>query len=243
MSKETKTNDNDKNVYMVPGSIIISGLIIAGTVFATQGNCQSVNTNNDTNNDTKSVTKNTLIEEDVLPVSEKDHVFGSRDADVFLIEYSDYKCGYCARFHNTIKKVLDEYGDKIAWVYRHTPYQHGGKEAAVSAECVAEFAGEDAFWSLSEDIFENSRSVNSEWLKDKAIKLGVNEGDYEQCIRSGKYDELITKQTMNAQALGGGGTPYNVLLTKEGGIIKFSGAQPFDNVKIFIDRALRSLKK
>ena len=238
MSEEIKTN-SDKSYYLIPGSIIIAGLIIAGAVFATQGGSADTRSGGDI----KKVTGNTIIEEDVLPVTEKDHVFGSRDADVFLIEYSDYKCGYCARFHNTIKKVLDEYGDKVAWVYRHTPYQHGGKEAAVAAECVAELAGEDAFWNFSEDIFENTRSVNDEWLKDKAIKLGVNDGDYEQCIRSGKYNELITKQTMNAQALGGTGTPYNVLLTKKGGIVKFSGAQPFESVKIFVNRALNSLKK
>jgi protein-disulfide isomerase len=232
IKKEVEVSKN--NQYLMPGAIIIAGLIIAGAVLLTQDN-KSVKT-------TENTSGNKLLEEEVLPVTDDDHVFGSRDADVFLIEYSDYKCGYCGLFHGTIEDVIKENGGRVAWVYRHTPYQPGGKELAVASECVAEFAGEDAFWTFTNDVFENQKFVSDKWILSEVAKFNIDDAKFKECLSSGKYDSLISKYTSNAQGLGGNGTPYNVILTKDGGVIKFSGAQPKERVDMFINRALNSVK-
>jgi protein-disulfide isomerase len=234
IKKEVKVSKN--NQYLMPGAIIIAGLIIAGAVFLTQGSKTAKTT------ETKNVSGNKLLEEEVLPITDEDHVFGSRDADVFLIEYSDYKCGYCGLFHSTIEDVIKENDGRVAWVYRHTPYQPGGKELAVASECVAELAGEDAFWAFTNDIFANQKFVSDKWVSDEIAKFSVDNAKFKECLSSDKYDSLISKHVSNAQGLGGNGTPYNVILTKDGGVIKFSGAQPKERVDIFVNRALNSIK-
>jgi len=234
MSEETTHSVVEKknNPYLIPGSILVAGVFIALSI-AFSHNVSSTDTKGNTDLAAASV-----------EIREGDHIYGPKDAEVFLIEYSDYRCGYCGRFHETIQSILnsDEYKGKVAWVYRHTPYQPGGKEVAIASECVAELAGEDAFWKYTDEVFKNQQSLNSEWSKKEALALGVNESEYDTCITSGKYDSLIADTSFEAQQLGGEGTPYNVLLTKKGGVIKFSGAQSFENVKIFINRALNSLK-
>jgi protein-disulfide isomerase len=209
---------------------VLAGILIAIAVFMTNGAGKSATSGNNE------------IQNAGVSIKDTDHIFGPKKADVYLIEYSDYRCGYCGMFHDTIKKVLEEYDGKVAWVYRHSPYQPGGKEAAVASECIAELGGEDAFWQFTEKAFKSQRELSPEWHKKTAIELGVDEGKFTECISSGKYDELLANQTFEAQELGSTGTPYNVLLTKKGGIVKFSGAQPFDSVKIFVNRALKSLE-
>ena len=59
----------------------------------------------------------------VRPVNGEDHILGNPDAPVKLIEFSDFECPFCKRFHPTMKRLMDEYGEdgRVAWVYRHFP--------------------------------------------------------------------------------------------------------------------------
>ncbi|MDP2629533.1 MAG: thioredoxin domain-containing protein, partial [Candidatus Harrisonbacteria bacterium] len=54
------------------------------------------------------------------PVRESDHVRGNSDAQVSLVEFSDFECPFCARFHPTLSRLVEEY-DQVKWVYRHFP--------------------------------------------------------------------------------------------------------------------------
>jgi protein-disulfide isomerase len=143
VSKEIATvqKNTNTNPYLMPGAIVIAGLMIAYAVFATQSSPASAPLQAGTGTKT--------IEEEVLAISEDDHVYGPKDADVFFIEYSDYRCGYCGLFHDTIKKVLEENDGRVAWVYRHTPYQPGGMEAARPAVWAALAMVQNAPFSLA----------------------------------------------------------------------------------------------
>ena len=92
-----------------------------------------------------------------LPVvSDQDHIRGNRGAKVTLIEYSDFECPFCARFHPTTLQILDEYGDDVALVYRHFPLDQihpSARPAAIASECIAELGGEEAFWSFVDEVF------------------------------------------------------------------------------------------
>ena len=228
MNQETQAAQG--NPYLIPGAIVIAGLLIAGAVFTKQDAPEQV---------TQGTSE---IQAEILPVTERDHIRGAENPDIYLVEYSDFRCGFCGVFHNTVTQLLDEYDGQLAWVYRHTPYQPGGMEAAVASECIAEQLGEEGFWQYADLAFENQRSLSDAWHRQTAEQLGADGEAFAECYTSGRYDELIASHADNAEALGGRGTPYNVLLTREGGIIKFSGAQPIENVKVFINRALKSLE-
>ena len=90
-------------------------------------------------------------------VSAEDWVKGSnRDAKTVLIEYSDFQCPACAFYAPLLKKLSEEFGDKIVIAYRHFPLpQH---QNAKSAAYAAEAAGRQGkFWDMHDLIFSNQR--------------------------------------------------------------------------------------
>lgn len=91
----------------------------------------------------------------VNPVTANDFVKGDRNAAVTIVEYSDFDCPFCSRFHTTMNSVLEGESD-VAWVYRHFPLDQLHPEAravARAAECVGELEGEEAFWEFTDGYF------------------------------------------------------------------------------------------
>ncbi len=221
------------NPYLTPLAVFAAGILIAGAV---------VMSGDSAFGGPSTASGGRMLEAEVLPVTEEDHVYGERDADIFFVEYSDYRCGFCGRFHDTIMKVLEMYEGKVAWVYRHTPFQPGGEEAAIASECIAELAGEEAFWKYTDLALKNQSSLGEAWHLKTAIELGADEEAFKACAASDKYDDLIAKHSQNMQEVGGNGTPFSVILTRKGDMVKVSGALPIENVTLSIERALKSLE-
>jgi len=225
-----------KNPYLVPGAIIVAGLLVAGAILA--GGNSGTSTTVEPSGRT--------LEAQVLPVTERDHVYGSRNADVFLIEYSDYQCPFCTRFHETIMQTLEKYDGKVAWVYRHLPLESihpEARPAAIAGECIAEQGGDEAFFAFTNAIFEQNLTLSRDTYTRQAKSLDLNIGAFEECFDSGRYDALVDEHITNATDIGGNGTPFNVLLTRKGDVVKFSGAQPIERVDSFVQRALNSLSE
>lgn len=91
---------------------------------------------------------------DLPPVDLKtEHVFGNPDAEVTIVEYSDFECPYCKAFNPTLKKIVSESNGHVNWVYRHWPLHQHSFEKLVAAECVAKIKGNDAFWQYGDLLF------------------------------------------------------------------------------------------
>ena len=98
----------------------------------------------------------------VKDVPKGKHIYGSLDASFTLIEFSDLECPYCKRFHKTPKKIVDLSGGKMNWQWKHMPLSGHNPSALIQAEaseCVADIAGNKAFWVFfSSIIIEMLRS-------------------------------------------------------------------------------------
>lgn len=91
----------------------------------------------------------------VAPVTEADHIKGSLDAPIKIVEYSDYDCPFCSRFHDSMNQVVEQ-NDDVAWVYRHFPLDQlhpNARTIAQISECIAEAEGNDAFWTFTDGYF------------------------------------------------------------------------------------------
>jgi len=92
----------------------------------------------------------------VPALSEADHLRGSINAPVALIEYSDLECPFCKSFHPSAQQVMDKYGDKVVWAYRHFPLESihlSARSLAEGSECVAQLGGNDKFWDYVDFVF------------------------------------------------------------------------------------------
>ncbi len=187
----------------------------------------------------------------VKPVDGEDHILGNPDAPVKLVEFSDFECPFCKRFHLTMKRLMNEYGEdgKVAWVYRHFPLDslHSkARKEAQAAECANELGGNEAFWAYSDRLFEVTPSNNRldlALLPRIAQLIGLDRAKFEACLegdsRGGKYAAHIEADVQDAVASGGTGTPFSLVIAPNGKTFPISGAQPYAALKSIIDLALK----
>lgn len=222
------------NKLLVPGAIVIAGLIVAGAVFYGGEGDGIAGTDNGHNGGT---------EELALPdISEDDHFLGNPNAQIVIVEYSDIDCPFCSRFHKTMHDIIDKYGPDgdVAWVYRHFPLAQLHPLATAKAEaseCIAELGGNDAFWGFMDTLFEREGETLGE-LGAIAASVGVDETAFQECVDSNRYEQKVQDQFNDARSAGGTGTPYSILVARSGQRIPISGAQSFENVSQIIDTLL-----
>ncbi len=162
--------------------------------------------------------------------SADDHIVGSPNAPLVLIEYSDFQCPFCSVVHPTLRRLAEESNGQIAWIYRHFPLESihpSAKPAAVASECVAEQLGNDGFWKFSDAMFANQNKIGAAYSEQVAQSIGADLAKFKSCVASNKYESKVTTQTQDAMKNGGQGTPYTILYDKKGqaGV---SGALPYD---------------
>ena len=87
-----------------------------------------------------------------------EHIRGNKNAQLAIIEYSDYQCPFCHRVHPTEKQLVADYGDKVMWVFRHFPlsFHPDAEPFAIGAECASEIGGNDAFWTFTDKVMEGA---------------------------------------------------------------------------------------
>lgn len=233
---EPTTQDQAQNKFLVPLAIIVAGALIAGAIYMGD-RTSGTNTGN-----TRTNPQNVKVE----GVRDTDHILGSRSAELTVIEYSDTECPFCKVFHNTMKDVLNQYGDRVAWVYRHLPIEQLHAKAikeAEATECVAELGGNQAFWKYLDSIFVTTNSNDSldpAQLPKLAKAIGIDESLFNDCLSSGKYQSAIRDSVEEGYKAGAQGTPYSVIVDKNGKVLEIiNGAEPLNMVKTKIDALLK----
>lgn len=185
---------------------------------------------------------------DVPPVTEDDHIRGNPNAPIMLVEYSDYDCPFCKRFHDTMNRIMAEYGESgdVAWVYRHMPLQQlhpNAPEIAAAAECVGSLGGDEAFWNFTDEIFDNRGSndpTNMVQLPTYAETAGVSPEAYNECVEEGRFTDRVDGQLQDALDAGARGTPHTFVMVGDQQAA-INGAQPYENVRQIIENLLRQI--
>lgn len=179
---------------------------------------------------------------DVDPAADDDWVKGDRKARIALIEYSDLQCPFCKRFHPTAQQVVDEYGGKVMWVYRHFPLDAihpQARSAAEAIECAGKIGGNDGFWALTDAIFEKATTFAEDEILKLASEVNLDKGKIKQCLDVGETKQLVEDDYQSGTKAGVRGTPGNILLdSKTGKKQLIPGALPFEQMKQAIDQML-----
>jgi len=209
---------------IIAGSIVVAGGLIAGAVLFGGGNTQMVAEGNHEGGGNPSA--------DIRPIDETDHLFGNPNASIKIVEYSDFECPFCSRFHPTVDRVVKDFDGEVAWVFRHFPLNiHANAQGSAEAsECVAELGGNDAFWTYTSQLFENQRSLGESLYISLAEGVGVSAVDMQSCLDSDRHLARVQADLDDALNAGGRGTPFSVVVTDDGQMVPFSGALPYDNV-------------
>lgn len=229
--------ENKKNIFL-PISILIGAVLISGALIYNAG-IKSLGGDKDVPSEQQSGDPEAMAE-----ITSADYVRGNRNAPVKLVVFEDLECPFCKQFHSTLNQISQEYKDKVVLVYRHFPLDIHPKAAkeAEAAECVGELGGNDKFWAFVDKIFEITPSNNGldpAELPKSAVALGINKTQFETCLNSNKYTKKVQDAVENAIASGGTGTPYSIIIGKDGKKYPVSGALPLAQIKTVIEEALR----
>ncbi len=134
---------------------------------------------------------------------------GPEDAPVQIVEFGDFGCHACRAWHNAgIKEqLLADFGDQISLEFRHFPVITAqSPQAAEAGQCAAE---QGAFWEYHDYIYEQTPegALSRDDLRRYAAAVGLDEAQFDDCLSSGRFEELVRRDMRAAQEAGARGTP------------------------------------
>jgi len=158
---------------------------------------------------------------------------GPKDAPITLVEFSDFQCPFCRRWHDeTYKPLLAAYPGKIRVVYRNLPLTSIHPNALSAAEAAMCAGEQDAFWQYHEKLF-SSESLGEAVYEQYARDLSLDLPAFVDCITEHKYQEAIQADSDFALNLGVSSTPTFFVNG-----LAIVGAQPLGVFKEVIDKEL-----
>jgi formate-nitrite transporter family protein len=125
-----------------------------------------------------------------LPVVARDHIRGSVDAPVTLIEYGDFECPHCQQAHVTIKEIFNSV-DGLRFVFRHFPLHQVHPNAERAAQAAEAAGAQGRFWEMHDLLFEHTRELNDEVLKHLARKAALDMDKFTSELEAGTYAERV----------------------------------------------------
>jgi protein-disulfide isomerase len=166
-----------------------------------------------------------------------DLILGPENAPITLIEYSDYQCPFCKRWHDQVfSQLMADYPNQIRFVYRDFPLMSihpGALPAAEAANCAAE---QDAYYPYHEALFSNQYNMDNTGLLQYAADLGLDTDAFRACLNSQRYRQEVLADLQYGMSIGVQSTPTFII---NGTFV--IGAQPYDVFKQVIDAELARL--
>jgi protein-disulfide isomerase len=170
-------------------------------------------------------------------VTSEDHIQGSEDAAVTLVEYGDYQCSHCGIAYSVVKQVQDRYGDDLRFVFRNFPLAEIHPHAEAAAEA-AEFAGANgSFWEMHDGIYENQQRLSTKLLLELTSGIGLSVDDLREALASHEFAPRVKKDFLGGVRSGVNGTPTFFIND-----VRHDGAYDFKTLTDAIDSRLLQLK-
>lgn len=135
--------------------------------------------------------------------------WGNAQAQIDIVEYSDFSCPACQSAEAMTKILKDRWSDRVKFSYRHFPLiglrgHEQSPAAAEAAECAYE---QDQFWPYHDLLFANQPAFSSEALARYARQLNLNEADFDQCLASRAKAEVVNNDRAEGLAKNVDSTP------------------------------------
>jgi protein-disulfide isomerase len=231
----------------IPVAIVIAGALIAGALFFAQPKPAPVAAQPAPAQPGAPVNQGPqIIDQTVKGVQPGDHIVGNPNAKVVIVEFSDAECPFCKMFHDTMNKLMKEYGPggNVAWVYRNYPLPQLHRKAekeAIALECAGKLGGNDAFWKFTNNLYAVTPSndgLDHTQLPGMAEKAGVDKAAFKKCFDNDETKDLVAAHKSEGEALNIGGTPQSFIISG-GKQVDIEGAQRYDTVKQTIEMMLK----
>lgn len=171
-----------------------------------------------------------------------DFLRGKPNAELTVVEFADFQCGFCMKASKVVHQLLEKYGDRVAFVFKNFPLDSScnagvvhtrhefGCRAAVMARCAGE-QGSEFFWDMHDALFDLPiwTDYTLEQLPDQ---LGLDQPRFKSCMASSEVWDRIREDVAQAKALNVESTPTFFIL-QEGRQLQ---APPFTMLDRLLER-------
>ena len=175
----------------------------------------------------------------VKPVSESAKPLGKEDANITFIEFADYRCPFCHKFHEeTFDKILTNFINtgKVKYLFKDFVVNDRGEykgsmQAAVASHCAAD---QGKYWEYSKEIYKNFKPEPQHWVTLDSLTNFANNVQipdvekFKNCVELNKYQNQIQESGLLAKKLGITGTPTFAILKNDKIENILPGAIPYE---------------
>ncbi|WP_166256144.1 DsbA family protein [Marinobacter salicampi] len=171
--------------------------------------------------------------------SDDANLYGAEEAEVSVIEFSDFDCPYCQRFHETPKQVVDQSGGQVNWVWKHFPVHPSARPLHEATQCIAK-QDNRLFWVATQLVFDEggSRGIKPEKLGEM---LPIDQEAYLNCLGSSEIAQSVQEDYNFGQEAGVTGTPATfVIHNRTNQVMQLKGAVPASQVKAAVQQLIQA---
>jgi len=143
----------------------------------------------------------------VVPVGPDDHVEGSDDAAITLVEYGDYQCPYCGQAYPIVKKLQAAFGSSLRLIFRNMPLANVHPYAELAAETAEAVALQGLFWPMHDLLFESQGDLSEPSLLRYIGEVGADADDVASALRAGDVRQRVKDDVESGIRSGVNGTP------------------------------------
>jgi protein-disulfide isomerase len=136
----------------------------------------------------------------------RDHVRGTPDGRVTLVEYGDFQCPYCGDAYPVVRQLLEEF-QWLRFVFRHMPLPDLHPRAPAAAEAAEAAGAQGHFWDMHDRLFEHQHELSDEDLRDHAAQLGLDVERFDRELREGVHRERVEEDYRSGAQSGIPSTP------------------------------------
>jgi protein-disulfide isomerase len=141
------------------------------------------------------------------PIQPVDHVLGPASAKATVIEYGDFECPACAQAHTAVRIILNRFGDKLRFAFRHFPQVEVHPHAELAAEAAEAAGAQGKFWQMHDLLFTHPLHLKSNNLRQYAQDLELDLERYDYEMKDHVYLQRVQEQLADGKQAGVRGTP------------------------------------
>jgi len=173
-------------------------------------------------------------------------ILGNSDAEITVVEFGDYQCTFCYKFHNDVmKKINEKYiksGD-VNFVYKDFPLNGNPSILASEASYCAQQQGK--FWTYHNMLYDNWGGENTGWITQNVLTNFAKESElnleqFNSCMENSEFRQKVLNNEQFAKEININATP-SFLIFDNNEVYRIIGAQPFEQFELAFQE-LRTLE-
>src|SRR5229473_4190911 len=146
-----------------------------------------------------------------LPDAERDHVSGSANGSIKLLEYGDYECPFCADAQPIVKEIQRRLGNDLLFAFRHFPLANIHPHSEHAAEAAEAAGAQEKFWGMHDLLFKNQSALEDEDLAAYAGELRLDANGLIREVIASVYAPRIREDFKSGVRGGVNGTPTFII--------------------------------